>query len=128
MQNDRYMELVERILAAQEEFLKAKIEANTVILDGRKYGKLFDCGTPTIFGMTVLFDNLPADYDFLLQYREETKMTNGDRIRSMSDEELANRLSKGACNPHCPCDRFICTDTKGGCRAAWLVWLKQEAE
>ena len=59
---------------------------------------------------------------------EEIKQTNADRIRSMTDEELAELLpGKSAWN--CPPN----TKEKGGCRASgcvscWLDWLKQEAE
>lgn len=54
-------ELFEAILTAQEEMLKHKIEANSVTLNGRRYGKLIEnCPPnmkPTIFGMTRLPNN-----------------------------------------------------------------------
>lgn len=63
--------------------------------------------------------------------------TNGDSIRTMSDEELAEwERSMGAC----PADReMVCIDeqyAKGGspfppkeqCIKCWLDWLKQEAQ
>ena len=52
--------------------------------------------------------------------------TNADRIRAMSDEELAEFLSddERACPPKCNnCRKHI--SECGGC---WLEWLKQPAE
>ena len=54
-------------------------------------------------------------------------MTNGDKIRSMTDEELAENF-----RTVCPPAReeiitFECT-YEAGCRDCWLVWLKQEAQ
>jgi len=88
-----YNELVDSILTAKEEMLKHKIEANSVTLNGRKYGKLIeDCPLnfkPTIFGMAVKAEYaLPDDYDFLVQYEPPQPQTNADRIRAMTDEEF----------------------------------------
>ena len=49
------------------------------------------------------------------------QMTNGDRIRAMSDEEFAKSLAKhiGSCPPD---DFSLC---EVGCKACWLGWLKQ---
>ena len=59
---------------------------------------------------------------------EEYHFTNADRIRAMSDEELADIMSMhtatGACNdwgiPHKKCG--------GNCRECIIDWLKQPAE
>ena len=50
-------------------------------------------------------------------------LTNADRIRAMSDEELAKTLSGEEIYPWCtkPCEYDNCTDCV-------LAWLKQEAE
>ena len=52
------------------------------------------------------------------------KMTNADRIRSMSDEELANIIECPYGNPyfdeHLPC--------KGSCHDCLLIWLQRPAE
>ena len=52
------------------------------------------------------------------------KMTNADRIRAMSDEELANIVECPYGNPyfdeHLPC--------KGSCHDCLLIWLQQPAE
>lgn len=54
-------------------------------------------------------------------------MTNGDRIRQMSNEVLASHLENFDCSyPHCPCNLNICNDR--GCFYAWLAWMNQEVE
>ena len=51
-------------------------------------------------------------------------LTNADRIRAMSDEELANIIECPYGNPyfdeHLPC--------KGSCHDCLLIWLQQPAE
>ena len=51
-------------------------------------------------------------------------LTNADRIRAMSDEELANIIECPYGNPyfdeHLPC--------KGSCHDCLLIWFKQPAE
>ena len=50
--------------------------------------------------------------------------TNADRIRSMSDEELAKTLEdKCICPPTSECAK-VC----GDCHACWIEWLQQPAE
>lgn len=57
-----------------------------------------------------------------IRFRE--KRTNADRIRAMSDEELAKIHSFGSmrygCAPH--------TECVGDCEQCWLDWLKSPAE
>ena len=50
--------------------------------------------------------------------------TNADRIRAMSDEELASILGDKCI---CP-DTGNCTRHYGDCIACWLEWLQQPAE
>lgn len=54
-----------------------------------------------------------------------TKQTNADRIRSMTDEELAVLLSNtdGDFPPNCQNGVSVKL-----CKAAWLEWLKQECD
>lgn len=52
-------------------------------------------------------------------------MTNGDRIRSMSDEELAKIISDGGCPPKI--SEIVC-ETTDDCNVCWRNWLKQPAE
>ena len=126
-----YDELIESILTAQEMMLQHDIEANSVTLNGRKYGKLIENLPPnikpTIFGMAVKAEYaLPDDYDFLVQYEPPRLKSNADRIRSMTDEELAEWLwfKVGKCPPFDVCPSQ-CTPCEA--KDCWLDWLKQEA-
>lgn len=63
-------------------------------------------------------------------YTEESwRKTNADRIRSSSDEELAERLAILTDCMDCPCrDPYDQCDTvDGSCKKQWLNWLKEEA-
>jgi len=50
-------------------------------------------------------------------------ITNADRIRVMTDEELAQRLYLSTC-VHIFDNKVECKDN--GCKKCWLDWLKQE--
>ena len=54
-------------------------------------------------------------------------ITNADRIRSMTDEELANWLEQFASCELCPAIRERC-GYGDGCVKAWLDWLREEAK
>ena len=54
---------------------------------------------------------------------KEGKMTNGDKIRAMSNEKLADIMQYGCCE-HLHC---MTKDTYE-CNECWLDWLNQEAE
>ena len=115
-------ELLESIMTAKEELLKHKIEANTVILNGRKYGKLLNGKhKPSICGMAAEADNLPDEYDFVVQYVETPPVTNADRIRAMTDEELAKIIV-------CQNNRLGDDCFGGNCDECTLDWLKQEVD
>ena len=59
---------------------------------------------------------------------EERPMTNADRIRAMTDEELADWLYMWAGGaPSCDRELQEKPDTKS-CRDCWLDWLKSPAE
>jgi hypothetical protein len=58
-------------------------------------------------------------------------MTNADKIRSMSDEQLAEWLNNNGdidifCDNKCPDFDGHCNYNEHTCRNAWLKWLKQE--
>ena len=60
------------------------------------------------------------------QYEKRNPRTNGDRIRAMTDEELAKYLEGfGGTPPTCDTDGE--RDYKK-CRDCWLDWLKQEVQ
>ena len=68
----------------------------------------------------------------ILRKTEETKTgvtycmadvkTNADRIRAMTDEELAEKLSSFRCP-----QKWCFPDDGKNCKSCWLDWLKQEA-
>lgn len=59
--------------------------------------------------------------------REPKTQTNADRIRVMTDEELAVVCEDG-CPPNreCPPTNREEIGTKSACQQCWLEWLKQE--
>ena len=61
---------------------------------------------------------------------QRKKQTNADRIRSMSDEELADFLSENTncdcCNIQCP-DKLNC-QSMSSCYCRHLEWLQSEVE
>lgn len=59
------------------------------------------------------------------KYEYEKSKTNSDRIRSMSDYELAKFIDdKCVCPPASECPK-VCG---GDCVDCWLEWLQQPAE
>ena len=52
-------------------------------------------------------------------------MTNADRIRSMTDEELAETMYLRSCI-RCFDKSYACKDD--GCKKCWIEWLKAKAE
>lgn len=62
------------------------------------------------------------------KYEAKPKPTNAGRIRSMTDEELAEAFAT-ACPEDTTANRCCQYFAKGsrGCHDCWLDWLKQEA-
>lgn len=58
-------------------------------------------------------------------------MKNGDAIRSMTDEELAEWIETIADCSMCKIDETHCSggglNTRASCMIHWLYWLRQEA-
>lgn len=52
--------------------------------------------------------------------------TNADRIRSMTDEELAEWMAKYCERKTVFCPNFGAHDCQESCEQCWLDWLKQE--
>lgn len=52
-------------------------------------------------------------------------MTNSQKIRAMTDEELADLIQRevGYCAPTGDCEKMY-----NDCKACWLDWLKQSVE
>ena len=74
----------------------------------------------------VEFDDCPwrSDPDAMCSAFKRKPMTNADRIRAMSDEELAKFFTDDLCELLCG-SPLVCD---GQCESAMLEWLKQEAE
>ena len=79
-------------------------------------------------------DTTTLDKDACEYFIEREKPTNGDKIREMSDEELATAWSNNAfvllwC-ADCPryCREYESEKTKQKCKQQMLNWLKQEAK
>jgi len=53
----------------------------------------------------------------------ETKITNGDKIRTMTNEEIANMIKEGTC-ANCAYRQDDCTDIT--CEEGILEYLNQE--
>ena len=66
--------------------------------------------------------NYPPYFDYPKPYKAQT---NADKIRAMSDEELADIISReaGYCAPTGDCEK-----ASNDCKDCWLDWLKQSAE
>ena len=58
---------------------------------------------------------------------DERPKTHGDRVRSMSDEELV-MLYQTPCEHLCLCRRRGNGCTSGDCKDSMLAWLRQEVE
>lgn len=61
---------------------------------------------------------------------KDRKLTNADRIRAMTDEELASFACNRSC-AYCPvvdCNGRMMTIGRDYCYKRWLDWLKQEAD
>lgn len=130
--------LCQRIYTAYNELLKHEIEANVVILNGKKYAKVLPetmpgC-YPSIIGLKVELANLNDDWDFIVQQRIEPK-TNGDKIREKKNYQLAAWIS--SITDRCPKGRRARTESckysgMGGedfnCLDCWEDWLQKEIE
>lgn len=56
------------------------------------------------------------------------KRTNADRLRSMTDEELAELFANDWCG-YCKIYNFcVANGSEAGCKGTWLDWLKEEAK
>lgn len=77
----------------------------------------------------VLYQKSPADTNDGKMVTNPNRLTNADRIRAMSDEELAKWLwfKTGKCPPFGYCPH---PDLEKPCvvEDCWLDWLKQEVE
>lgn len=85
-----YEDLIEKILIAQEEMLKHCVEANTVVINKKRFAKLgaeinrsmLLGNTPMICGLAAVTDDLPDEVEFIVQDRPFPPM-------SLLDQTLA---------------------------------------
>ena len=61
------------------------------------------------------------------KYSEWTAQTNADRIRSMTNEELATFIEEASCPPTCY-RTHIYECRKEDCAPCWLAWLQAEVK
>lgn len=67
----------------------------------------------------------------LMGFTAEKPITNADRIRSMSDEELAELFMQeydGADSFTCPVPHPCPPEKEASCRECFLDWLKEDAD
>ena len=106
---------------------KELIELLSHPTDGRDSADIMIAAADAIEQIVAEYNELDNAHGELFT---EYKMTNADRIRSMSDEELAEFL----CNfRSCNADEYICEGCKAAkyCRAGHvgtIGWLQQPAE
>lgn len=55
-------------------------------------------------------------------------MTNADRIRAMTDEELAKWIANKVDCQYCSVRSEWCSESEASCRTNWLDWLRQEVK
>lgn len=65
-------------------------------------------------------------------YEAFSPCTNADRIRAMTDEELAENLFRHICNWSCPPQKEYtkasCGSEEPDCVKCWLDWLRQKED
>lgn len=61
----------------------------------------------------------------ILECEDFIPQTNADRIRAMTDEELAGWFGTHAC---CMAEPFACHKPGGACKRCWTDWLKSPVE
>jgi hypothetical protein len=68
--------------------------------------------------------------DTYFEIVESDKQTNADRIRNMSDEELAEFMSENTSYYYCGvrCKDRPKSPTESSCNFRWLEWLQSEAK
>lgn len=67
------------------------------------------------------------DLDLIRDCQYYRTKTNADKIRSMTDEELAYMFVDIAeCDRQCPAKLDNCIFSDSLCKDAWLDWLKRE--
>ena len=92
----------------------------------RKYGAV--CYEVII--KTTDREHYKASEEFARRLIDHAKpMTNGDRIRAMTDEELAALIEEtSCCGKHCPAKEHCDSTETIGCFQTVLEWLRKPVE
>ena len=87
----------------------------------------YDCGFRNNAGYCKISACVNPKYNNQLINTNVSKkpQTNADRIRAMSDEELAELLYNG-CTGHKCTNYYPEENLEEQCKRCWLDWLKQE--
>ena len=90
------------------------------------------CGNKTASGYCATTACINPQYSNIgtAQYGQGVQkriITNADKIRAMSDEELAKWMANKVECQYCSVRSEWCTESEASCRTNWLDWLKQEA-
>ena len=116
---------------------KAKVDSLEIItqmLDGKPYYELkYRLVGKNDYSIGYSSCDLKIVLDYIDTYFEIVKndrKTNADRIRSMSDEELAEFMSENTSYYYCgvQCKDRPNSPTESSCNFRWLDWLQSEAE
>ena len=104
-----YEDMIHRVYDAYDELLKEHVMANTVIINGKKYGRLADfmynhtyIKGPVLFGMSMGVDmKMDDDFDFWIANAWHPPRTDYDKLKSDYDalkekyediKELMNKI------------------------------------
>lgn len=74
-------------------------------------------------------DEARCDFYDYVRKRARKQVNNGDRFRSMTDEELADMFACDVCPNHLGDSTWECAydySETSECRQCWLDWLRQE--
>lgn len=65
-------------------------------------------------------------YDDMKMWQGRPKETNGDRIRAMSNEDMASAMARAT--PYCVIEKDRNKDCQHDCYKCRLAWLNKEAD
>ena len=88
-----YADLIHRVYSAYEQRLKDMVKTNTVIINGKKYGRLAEfmfnheyVNTPALFGLNIGVDmQMDDDFDFFVAYLYDPPITEYDKLKADYD-------------------------------------------
>ena len=97
----------------------------SVLFNGGAYCRHFQCVKGIVTGCTA-YKPIEQEAPPPPLNTRRCLFTNADRIRAMTDEELAKWIIRHVSCVHCPLNSK-CKYAKD-CKEHWLEWLKQEAQ